>query len=225
MWSIRSGYWTVLICSTFTCYYVCLPLIKNVIVWQYFVKFSDNNNIHEICLFRVVMCVQTEGRSGFERTRTRPPVRVSVLCRNYETFLHLYVPIDMICMYLLTSSVYTYWHHLYVPIDIICMYLFTSPVCTYWHHLYVPIDIICMYLLTSSVCTYWHHLFVPIDIFCMYLLTSSVCTYWHYLSLDPLYHSLRQDSFLLIFSHYKIIPSFQYCLLPSRYSWNSYWTL
>jgi len=121
---------------------------------------------------------------------------------------HLYAPIDIICMYLLTLYVCTYWHHLYVPTDIICMYLLTSSVCTNWHHLYVPTDIICMYLLTSSVCTHWHHLFVLIDTICMYLLTSSVCTYWHHLSFDPLNHSPRQQSFLLIFSHSKNYPFF-----------------
>jgi hypothetical protein len=100
MWSIRSGYKTMVICNTFTFYYFCLTLIKNVIGWQYFVKFS-HNNIYEIRLVRVVICVQKEWLLK-ERTQDR----VFVLLFSAETTKLYYI-----CMYLLTSSVCTYWHH------------------------------------------------------------------------------------------------------------------
>ena len=49
---------------------------------------------------------------------------------------------------------------------------------------------------------------------------ASVCTYWRHPSLDAFYHSLRQHSFLLIFSRYTYklshLSSTVYC---QRFSW------
>ena len=97
----------------------------------------------------------------------------------------MFIPGDLLCLYLVAFLVYTWWPSLFIPGDPPCLYLVTLLVYTWWLSLFISGDSPCLYLVTLLVYTWWPSLFIPGDSLYIpgdlpytYLVTFFVYTRW-----------------------------------------------